>query len=157
MLVQKRNDAGTNEAEAANLMRVVGHLRRTVRRRVRRDWPHRPLLESELELLRLIQARPGLRVQEAASALGVAPNTVSTLVGRLSALGLLQRLTDPKDGRAARLRLTAAATRRFTAWRDRRQQLVSAGMSSLGEADRRSIVRALPALQRLQLRLEERP
>ena len=96
-------------------------------------------------------------MQEAASALGVAPNTVSTLVGRLAALGLVKRLADPQDGRAARLRLTAAATRRFAAWRDRRQLLVSAGMSSLGEADRRSIVRALPALHRLQLRLEERP
>jgi DNA-binding MarR family transcriptional regulator len=157
MLVQKRTDASRHEADAEDLMRVVGHLRRTVRRRVRRDWPHRPLLESELELLRLIGASPGLRVQEAASELGVAPNTVSTLVGRLAAQDLLQRMADPQDGRAARLRLTAAAARRFAAWRDRRQQLVSAAMSSLGEGDRRSIVRALPALQRLQLILEGGP
>jgi DNA-binding MarR family transcriptional regulator len=88
---------GTGQGE--ELMRVVGQLRRSVRRRVRQDWPHAPLPETHLELLRLVHDRPGLRVQEAAGALRLAPNTVSTLVNRLVAAGLLERRRDRRDGR----------------------------------------------------------
>jgi DNA-binding MarR family transcriptional regulator len=136
------------------LMQVVSLLRRTVRRRVRSDWPHRPLVESELELLRLVGDRPGLRVLDAASALGVAPNTVSTLVGRLTASGLLERRVDPEDARAARLDLTGAAHRRFAEWRDRRQRVVGEAFNSLSEADRRAVATAVPALRRLVDRME---
>ena len=132
-----------------DLMAVVGQLRRSVRRQVRRDWPHRPLVESEVELLRLVHDRPGLRVQEAAASLGLAPNTVSTLVGRLTAKGLLKRQQDAVDGRAARLALTVEATRRLTAWRDRRQQIVGEAIDRLDPADRVAIERALPSLGRL--------
>ncbi|HEY2957405.1 MAG TPA: MarR family transcriptional regulator [Actinomycetota bacterium] len=140
---------------SADLMQVVGRLRRTVRRRVRRDRAHRPLTESELELLRLVDEQPGLRVLDAAAALGVAPNTVSTLVGRLASGGLLERRPDPRDARAARLAVTAAARERFAAWRDRRQALVGAAMARLDGDDRRAIQACVPALRRLVELLEE--
>jgi DNA-binding MarR family transcriptional regulator len=140
---------------SADLMQVVGRLRRTVRRRVRRDWAHRPLTESELELLRLVDEQPGLRVLDAAAALGVAPNTVSTLVGRLASGSLLERRPDPRDARAARLAVTAAARERFAAWRDRRQALVGAAMARLDGDDRRAIQACVPALRRLVELLEE--
>jgi len=142
------------ETTSAELMELVGSLRRTVRRNVRRGWPHRPLPESEAELLRVVRERPGVRVQEAATALGVAPNTVSTLVRSLGQKGLLERSQDPRDGRAARLRLTGAAARRIAAWRDRRAQIVGAAISALGDEDRRAIERAVPALRRLADHLE---
>ena len=82
---------GPGMGQGEDLMRVVGQLRRSVRRRVRQDWPHAPLPETHLELLRLVHDRPGLRVQEAAGALRLAPNTVSTLVNRLVAAGLVRR------------------------------------------------------------------
>jgi DNA-binding MarR family transcriptional regulator len=119
-----------------DLMRVVGQLRRSVRRRVRQDWPHAPLPETHLELLRLVSERPGLRVQEAAAALRLAPNTVSTLVNKLVSAGLLERRRDRSDGRAARLHLTRAAVQRIAAWRDRRQALVAQAMGSLAAPDR---------------------
>jgi DNA-binding MarR family transcriptional regulator len=144
-------DGGT----AAELIDLVSGLRRSVRRRVRRDWSHRPLTPSELELLMLVGERPGLRVREAASAIGVAPNTVSTLVGRLTAQGLLDRLPDEEDARAARLSLTAAATRRRDEWRDRRRDVVGAAMRDLAAADRSAIGAAVPALRRLLAALEE--
>jgi DNA-binding MarR family transcriptional regulator len=140
---------------SADLMQVVGRLRRTVRRRVRRDWAHRPLTESELELLRLVDEQPGLRVLDAAAALGVAPNTVSTLIGRLASGGLLERRPDPRDARAARLAVTTAARERFAAWRDRRQALVGAAMARLDGDDRRAIQACVPALRRLVELLEE--
>jgi len=138
---------GTGHGE--DLMRVVGQLRRSVRRRVRQDWPHAPLPETHLELLRLVSERPGLRVQEAAGALRLAPNTVSTLVNKLVSAGLLERRRDRRDGRAARLHLTGAAVQRIAAWRRSRQALVAQAMDTLAAADREAIAGALPALRRL--------
>jgi DNA-binding MarR family transcriptional regulator len=145
---------GRRTGQAEDLMRVVGQLRRSVRRRVRQDWPHAPLPEAHLELLRLVDERPGLRVQEAAGALRLAPNTVSTLVNKLVAAGLLERRRDRRDGRAARLHLTRAAVRRIAAWRDRRQALVAQAMATLAAADREAVAAALPALRRLADALE---
>src|SRR5262245_33383701 len=135
--------ASVERAPAAELMALVGTLRRSVRRIVRQDWPHRPLTESEVEVLRLLRGRPGLRVREAAAALSLAPNTVSTLVGRLVDQGLLERRDDERDGRAARLYLSAAAARRIAAWRDRRQHVIERAMERLSREDRAAIARAL--------------
>jgi DNA-binding MarR family transcriptional regulator len=146
--------AGRGAGDGQDLMGVVGQLRRSVRRRVRQDWPHPPLPEAHLELLRLVGERPGLRVQEAAGALRLAPNTVSTLVNKLVAAGLLERRRDHSDRRAARLHLSRAAVQRMAAWRDRRQALVTEAMATLAAADRQAIAGALPALRRLADALE---
>ena len=126
-----------------------------MRRQVRRDWPYSPLTESEVELLRLLSDRPGTRVGEAAEALGLVPNTVSTLVGRLVDAGLAVRRPDPADARAARLDLTPAARRRIADRRDRRRQVVEVAMVDLTDEDRRAIEAALPALRRLSDRVGE--
>ena len=139
---------------AGDLMALLGQVRRSVRRRVRRDWPHRPLTESERELIQVVHRTQGLRVQEAAVALGVAGNTVSTLVGRLTERGLLERRTDHADGRAARLHLTPVAVRRIGDWRDRRREIVEAAMRGLDPGDAEAIEAALPALRRLLDELE---
>jgi DNA-binding MarR family transcriptional regulator len=41
------------------------------------------------------------------------PNTVAALANRMSAAGLIERQTDPKDRRALRLRLSPEGKRRF--------------------------------------------
>ena len=138
------------------LSETMGRLRRSTRRLVRRDWPYRPLLESELELIRHVARNPGCRVQEAAKAIGVAQNTVSTLVGRLVDQGLLDRRRDDRDSRAASLVLTASARRRISAWRDRRSEVLGEALASLDADDRAAIEAALPALARLANALETR-
>jgi DNA-binding MarR family transcriptional regulator len=95
-------------------------------------------------------------VQEAARALGLAQNTISTLVGRLVDKGLLERRCNERDSRAAALSLSPAAARRMAEWRDRRGEVVSSALASLGAEDRRAIEEALPRLQRLVDLLEER-
>jgi DNA-binding MarR family transcriptional regulator len=146
---------GSDRHEAGEqLAHLVSRLHRATRRRIRRSWSQEPLAEAERELLRLVLDRPGVRVQEAASALGLAPNTVSTLIGRLGAAGLLERGVDARDARAARLDLTPAALRRIAEWRDRRQALVGASLESLSAEDRAAILAALPALGRLADRID---
>jgi len=134
---------------ARELMELTGRIRRSVRRRIRREWHHAPLTDSERELLRLVRERPGLRVQDAAASLGLAGNTVSTLVTRLAREQLLSRAQDPGDARAVRLHLTTAAKRRFAEYRDRRATIAGAALRGLMPSERDAIAVALPALRRL--------
>jgi len=142
--------ADVSSAElSAGLLRVIGPLRRTLRRRVRDDWPLEPLPAAQAELLRLVSEQPGIGVGEAAARLHLAANTVSTLVGQLGAAGLIERTSDPLDRRSARLLLTAAADARIAAWRERRAEAARRALEALSADDRARLHAALPALERL--------
>jgi DNA-binding MarR family transcriptional regulator len=95
---------------APELFAVVGRFRRQVRRLSPPAFGAR-LPESQAELIRLVGRRPDVSVREAAAELGLAANTASTLVSKLSADGLLIRTTDPGDRRVGRLRLAGPAQR----------------------------------------------
>jgi DNA-binding MarR family transcriptional regulator len=140
--------------EADRLAKAVSDLRRITRRTIRGDWPFSPLSPSQVELLRTVLDNPGIGVREAAELLRLAPNTVSTLVGSLTEAGLLTRTRDEHDGRAARLEVTPAASKRRAAWRDRRAHVIGAALRDLEAVDRESIARAVPALERLAWQLE---
>lgn len=150
IMVLLQNEIPASIANVArDLAEVVHRIRRLIRHRLRAEWGASPLPEAQLEVLRLLRSRPGLRVQEAADALGVAPNTISTLVRQLEAAGLLERSGDEEDGRVTRLRLAPAAEERIARWHDARQALVAVTLASLSDEDRRRIQDALPALGRL--------
>ncbi len=141
-------------AVARRLAGALGRLRRALNRRVRVVSQAGPLPEAQIELLRLVERRPGLRVQDAAGDLMLASNTVSTLVHRLGAAGLLERATDPRDGRVARLRLGADGAERLRRWRDRRQEVLAEELRRLETGEVDAVVRALPVLERLAALLE---
>jgi len=139
---------------ADDLFDAVGLLRRRARRVVGRPWPMEALSSAQVELVRLVRRRPGLSVAEAATDLGLAANTVSTLVRQLTDAGLLRRLADADDRRVARLQLTAPAQRRVEQWRDRRTGLVAEAVAALPAADRRALARAVPVIAQLAAMLE---
>jgi DNA-binding MarR family transcriptional regulator len=141
---------------AAELLGAISIVRRTARRAARSAWAQEPLPPAQLELLRVAAGRPGITVAEAAHELRLAPNTVSTLVGKLAARGLLRRGRDAADGRAALLTVTGLAERRISEWRDLRAELAGAALGRLTRADQRAIADAVPALVRLAEQLEAR-
>jgi DNA-binding MarR family transcriptional regulator len=96
---------------AGELFNTVGQFRRQVRRSGHHPVIGTGLPESQAELLRLVGRHPDISVRKAAAELGLAANTASTLVSRLSADGLLVRTVDPNDRRVGRLRLTESAQR----------------------------------------------
>ena len=104
---------------ASELFDVVGRFRRQLRRSAGRGFDATGLTQSQAEMLRLVGRQPGISVREAATELGLVPNTASTLVSKLAADGLLIRSVDADDRRVGRLRLTAprAAHRRRVAGR----------------------------------------
>jgi DNA-binding MarR family transcriptional regulator len=136
-------------AVADELLDAIAALRRQIRRTAGGPWPPEDLTTAQTELLRVVRRRPGISVAEAAEELGVAANTVSTLVGQLTGLGLLTRATAVNDRRVARLTLTDSAQQRVVDWRDRRSALVTEAVARLGAADRAALSRAGGAVRHL--------
>jgi DNA-binding MarR family transcriptional regulator len=143
-------------ALATELLAAVSAIRRIARREARLAWPDEPLSAAQGELLRLAAARPGLSVADAAHELRLAPNTVSTLVGRLTEAGLLDRTRAVSDGRSVRLSVTGQATRRIAGWRDLRAELGARALDQLPSSDRQALADAVPALLRFAAQLEEK-
>nr|WP_051095115.1 MarR family transcriptional regulator [Streptomyces sp. LaPpAH-108] len=155
---QEKGGGGTEpDAFPEELADTLVRVQRLIRRRLRGGLTAPRLRGAEVELLRLVEERPGLGVSDAARALHLAGNSVSTLVNRLVGDGYLLRETDPADRRAARLRLTPAASERLGQWRRRRSELVGREVAGLGAADRAALRAALPALRRLATALHEEP
>lgn len=140
------NDLST---AAGELLGAIGLVRRTTRRAVRQVWHAEPLPPAQSELLQLAASRPGITVADAARELQLAPNTVSTLVGRLTAADLLRRNRSASDGRAALLTATGRGRSRLAAYRDLRAELAGLAMARLSAADQRALAAAVPALVRL--------
>jgi len=148
-----RGAPGAPGPEAADLLAAISAVRRTARQAVRKAWPEEPLPTAQSELLRLVADRPGITVAEAARELRLAPNTVSTLVGRLTGQGLLSRERALADARSVRLSVTRRARQRLASWRDLRADLAQTAILQLAEEDRRVLADAAPALRRLAERL----
>ncbi|WLW57844.1 MarR family winged helix-turn-helix transcriptional regulator [Streptomyces sp. YU58] len=130
-------------------------VQRLIRRRLRPQMSDPRLRGAEVELLRLVVTRPGIRISDAAKELYLAGNSVSTLVNQLAREGYLTRETDPADRRAARLLPTPAAEARLGEWRERRADLVGRQLARLAEADQEALRAALPALRQLAVNLHE--
>jgi DNA-binding MarR family transcriptional regulator len=149
------NDITADTATAAELLVALGAIRRVARRAVRHTPQAGPLPPARSELLRLTAANPGISVADAAHELGLAPNSVSTLVGKLTAEGLLSRGRGACDGRSAVLTVTRRGAARVAQWRDLRAELAGRALSQLSAADQEAIANAVPALGRLAEQMEK--
>src|SRR5690242_20712263 len=130
-------------------MEHLNGVRRVVRRLVRARLDEPNLTSSQVELLRVVEASPGVGVAAAARAMHLAGNSVSALVYQLVEAGYLRRETDPADRRAARLHLTRAAHSRLGAWRAGRGELIGGALAQLSATERSAVARALPVLRKL--------
>lgn len=131
---------------ADELYDVIGLLRRRSRRLVGAPLPHLALSGAQLELVRVVRRNPGITVAESARVLGLAANTVSTLVGQLVALEVVVRERDDADRRVVRLELTPTARDGLERWRDRRAQSTALALATLDAVDRERLARALPTI-----------
>ncbi|MFC9428707.1 MarR family winged helix-turn-helix transcriptional regulator [Streptomyces sp. NPDC056987] len=140
-----------------SLADALAGVQRTIRRRLRGTMAAAPLRGTQVELLRLVAACPGIRVSDAAQELWLAGNSVSTLVNQLVAAGCVRRETDPADRRSTLLLPTPAGAARLSDWRARRSALVRAEVARLTDEDREALAAALPALRRLARNLHGEP
>jgi DNA-binding MarR family transcriptional regulator len=144
----------------AELFGTVGRFRRQLRRSAGRsfDGLGQPggLTESQAELLRLVGRQPGISVSAAANELGLAANTASTLVSKLSAGGLLNREADPADRRVGRLRLTESAQRVADASRTARRAALADVLDDLDDLEIDQLAAGLNVLTKMTRLLNER-
>ncbi|MGK5682623.1 MarR family winged helix-turn-helix transcriptional regulator [Actinoplanes sp. URMC 104] len=146
---------GVDAPALARQMTVFAVLGRVLRKAVRRRAVVAPLPYAQVEVLRTVEAHPGLGTRAVAERLQLVPNTVSTIVGELVSSGLLSRVRDSGDRRVARLDLTAAGRQHLATWSEAQHAVLAAAMARLGEDDRRAISDALPAVRRLLEVLDE--
>jgi DNA-binding MarR family transcriptional regulator len=145
------------QAAADALLKQTARIRRVGRRRQGRPEELARLTGAQLELVRLVRRRPGVSVAQAAAELGVAPNTVSTLVRQLTEAGMLVRTPDDSDRRIARLKLPAPLAERVGAWRDRRIVALGAAIATLDPDEQATIAAAAELLGRVADELERQP
>ena len=144
------------ERLAAALPPVLGPMFRLLRRAVAAGYARPRLPGAQVDVLRLVERRPGAAVAEVAEELQVAANTVSTLVRELEAAGLLERRRGRADRRVTELHLTTAAHERLADWGRHRQEVLEEVLGDLQAADREALAAALPALERLREALAAR-
>ncbi|MFA5708545.1 MAG: MarR family transcriptional regulator [Mycolicibacterium sp.] len=141
---------------ATDLFGTVGRFRRQIRRSAGRAFDNAGLTESQGELVRLIGRQPGISVSAAAAELGLAANTASTLVSRLSGNGLVLREVDPADRRVGRLRLSAAAQRIADESRRARRAALGVALDQLSKDEIDSLTAGLAVMNKMTKLLDDR-
>lgn len=104
-------------------------------------------------------ARAGqTRLSELSDAEGINPTMMSRVIADLTEAGLVVRVSDPSDRRAALVQATAAGHKLADRIRRERTDALNVALDGLDERERTQIEAALPALERLaeELRVGER-
>jgi DNA-binding MarR family transcriptional regulator len=140
---------------AARLRVAVGKMHRRLRKTA--SGAAAGLTPTKISVLFLVSRVGPLRLSELAAAEGLNPTMLSRIVGDLAEAGLLERLSDTGDRRAAWVKATAAGKRLADRMRRERTDALNQALADLAESDRALVERALPALELLaeQLRLGE--
>ena len=105
-------------------------------------------MTARTTLARLLTEGPA-RISDLARVEGVTQPAMTGLINRLESEGLVHRDPDPRDARAALVVLTDAGQLFIAERRAQRGRLLAAQLERLSEADQRSLLEALPALDRL--------
>jgi DNA-binding MarR family transcriptional regulator len=152
--------APTADSVSEALMPAIGSVRRLLSRLagpvVAGDGTaQREVSASQREVLVVVGKRPGSRVAEIAHELGLAPNSVSTIVTQLVASGLLVRETDPQDRRVGRLTLTPPARDALDSARARRRGVLHDALDRLTAHQLADLAAGIDALGVLAEELRE--
>ena len=122
-----------------------------VGRRLRQRLPGDDLDFSSLILLKTVVHLGPMRVSALAAELDLDASTVSRHVKALEDRDLLERTSDPDDGRASQVAVSAHGMAGIEASAARRRELIGSLLADWSDADRESLRRLL---HRLSLSLE---
>jgi DNA-binding MarR family transcriptional regulator len=151
---KRRAKAPEAEIDAAPRLRaVVGKLSR----RLRPTLAGSGLTPTRLSVLATLARRGPMRISELALIEGLNPTMLSRVIAELAGAGLLQRVPDPDDGRAALVDATAAGRRLHKKIQNERNDVLSVLLAELDERRRAELIDALAVLEELAERLKHRP
>jgi len=142
-------DTDTAARLRASIMRLHRRLRRTA------AGATAGLTPTRISVLYTVVRLGPIRLSELAAEEGVNPTMLSRVVGDLCDAGLVDRVGDPEDRRAALVTATAAGSQLAQRMRRERTDVLQVALSTLSPADRQRLERALPAIEQLAEVLKE--
>ncbi len=112
------------------------------------------LTPTRVSLLTTIQRLGPVRLSDLASEEGINPTMLSRIVSDFGDSGLIERVSDPMDRRAALVATTREGKRLIERMRRERTDVLSVALSDLSPSERHALDRALPALEALAEQLK---
>lgn len=137
-------DHAIHAEDVAALQDVSLRLTRKLRKRSQTE-----LSMSQISALSTIQRHGPLRVGDLARREQISKSSVTRLVARLEETEYLERTVDPDDGRSFMVAITKHGHALLDSARQRANEFLALQVGRLSEDDRRSIMAALPSLERL--------
>jgi DNA-binding MarR family transcriptional regulator len=107
------------------------------------------LTPTQASVLGIVANRGPLGLTELTEIEGLNPTMLSRVVGKLDSFGLIRRLRDPDDFRAARVEVTAEGKQAFQRIAAQRAAILSERVAELPPEQEDALVAALPALENL--------
>jgi DNA-binding MarR family transcriptional regulator len=127
------------------LRRVVLRLARQLNAASREEG----LTPTQASVLGITTARGPLSLAELTELEGINPTMLSRVVGKLDSFGLIRRLRDPDDFRAARVEVTPEGERMYERISAQRTAVISECVAGLPAEQEAALVAALPAFENL--------
>jgi DNA-binding MarR family transcriptional regulator len=127
------------------LRRVVLRLARQLNAASREEG----LTPTQASVLGITTMRGPLSLAELTELEGINPTMLSRVIGKLDEYGLINRLRDPDDFRAARVEVTPKGRGVYERIRAQRSVVISESVSGLPDDQQAALLAALPALEGL--------
>lgn len=133
------------------LRRVVLKLARQLNAASREEG----LTPTQASVLGITTTRGPLSLAELTELEGINPTMLSRVIGKLDEYGLIKRLRDPDDFRAARVEVTPKGRGVYERITAQRGAVITESVAGLPDGQQAALVAALPALENLAEDLRE--
>ncbi len=143
--------ASKSSGAAADATQLAGSLRLVVSRlarRIRRQGLS-GLSPAQLSALGTLAREGSMHMGELARREHITPPSITPLVSRLVAAGLVERTVDPGDARSATVSITPAGAALLERVRHERTALLRSGVAAMTPEEQAVLEAALPLLERL--------
>jgi DNA-binding MarR family transcriptional regulator len=107
------------------------------------------LTPTQASVLSIVANRGPLGLAELTDLEGLNPTMLSRVIGKLDSFGLIRRLRDPDDFRAARVEVTPEGKQAYQRIAAQRAAILSEQVAGLPPGEAAALVAALPALENL--------
>lgn len=101
---------------------------------------------SQLRLMYVVDREDGIRMRTVCERLASAAPTVTRMCDRLQAIGFLERMPSPDNGREITLRLTPIGRRHLQRIREQRDTMLHQAIDSMPSTERRALAHGLAGL-----------
>src|SRR5271169_6591418 len=136
---------GMDDDTVIRLRRVVLKLARQLNAASREEG----LTPTQASVLGIATTRGPLSLAELTELEGINPTMLSRVIGKLDSFGLIRRLRDPDDFRAAWVEVTPEGKRRYERISAQRSAIISDCVAGLPADQEAALAAALPAFENL--------